>query len=888
MLFSDIEGSTSLLLRLGDRYAEALSAQRALLRSAISASHGREMGTEGDSFFVVFESAGDAVGCAVAAQHALAGHDWPDGIEVRVRMGLHSGEPAQHEGGYVGLDVHRAARIAAAAHGGQVVLSDATRLLVQARLPVGVSIRDLGFHRLKDLEAPERLCQLIVPGLPEQFPPLKSLGARAGTVPGVHGFPAALTSFVGRVAAVDEVCGLLDGCRLVTVTGPGGVGKTRLATEAAHRIAPRFADGACLVELAAVQESAMVPAAVAVALGIPQSPDRSAADSLAVAARMQVLLVLDNCEHIIGAAADLCETMLPVADDVRILATSQEPLRVAGEGRYRLAPLSVAQPGDPANAAGSEAVSLFVDRARRVDPHFSLDTESALTVARLVARLDGMPLAIELAAARVEALGVEQLLDRLDDRFALLASGDRRAAARQRSLAATVDWSYQLLDAEEQRVFRQLSVFPGPFTLEATRTVAGPRAEPAVLHLVDCSLISPPRPGPDGRARYLMLETLRAYGTDRLAEAGEEHAAAAGLARYALQVATQAAEGMRTGVGELAAARWLDAEDAATQQALTWALEHEPLQALRLAIALAPWWVQRGRTKAGYSLLEAAAAHADRAADAWPSAQYWLGYLANLIGEFDTGLGHYEAASEAVADDPRSPVLVDVIAGHANCLVNLGRTAEAAEQAGRALDLAREIGYPAGQARALLNLSIAAQYAGDTEQALDWARQASQIDQQAIPGRLARQCNHNVADILLDVGDLAAAETSCVTELDRARQAGDLISQSFCLDVLAELDHRSGRIAEAAQHLKEALEIATRIGNRLRMIDCLNNCGYLCAATQRWADAVTMWAAYLACLAELGMSDSRPRQSAAGSRCAWLGSRWDPTEPVPLRNAART
>jgi predicted ATPase/class 3 adenylate cyclase/DNA-binding CsgD family transcriptional regulator len=859
MLFSDIEGSTSLLLRLGDRYAEALSAQRALLRSAISGNRGREMGTEGDSFFVVFESAGDAVRCAVAAQRALVQHDWPDGIEVRVRMGLHSGEPTQHEDGYVGLDIHRAARIAATAHGGQVVLSDATRLLVEARLPTEVSIRDLGFHRLKDLETPEHLYQLAGPGLREQFPLLKSLGARAGTQAGAHGFPAALTSFVGRAEAVDEVCRLLDGYRLVTVTGPGGMGKTRLATEAARRVAARFADGACLVELAGVQEPDLVPAAVAMALGIPQSPDRSAADSLAVADRMQALLVLDNCEHIIGAAADLCETMLPVADDVRILATSQEPLRVAGEARYRLAPLSVPQPNDQAEAVASEAVSLFVDRAKRVDPHFSLDPESALTVARLVARLDGMPLAIELAAARVEALGVEQLLERLDDRFALLASGNRRATARQRSLAATVDWSYQLLDAEEQRVFRQLSVFPGPFTLEATKALAGPRAEPAVLHLVDCSLISPPRPGPDGRARYLMLETLRAFGADRLTEAGEEQVAAAKLAEHALQVATQAAEGMRTSVGEQAPAQWLDTEDATTQQALTWALEHEPGLAMRLAMALAPWWVQRGRVTAGYAQLQVAAdrAAADRADpdDAWVEAQYWLGYLANLAGEFDSGLAHYTVALDATADRPRSPLLVDILAGRANCLLNLGRIAEAAEEARRALDLALQIDYWTGEARALLTLSFAAQYAGDEEKALDWARQATRVDQRAIPGRLARQCNHNLADNLLDVGDLAAAEDICVIELDRGQQAGDLISQAFCLDLLAELDQRSGRIPEAAQHLREALEISTRIGNRLRQIDCLNNCGHLCAATERWADAVTMWAAYLSCLEELGMAD---------------------------------
>jgi non-specific serine/threonine protein kinase len=677
-----------------------------------------------------------------------------------------------------------------------------------------------------------------------------------------RGLASPLTTFVGRTEAVQEVAGLLDGSRLVTITGPGGVGKTRLAIEVARQVAGRFADGACLVELAAVQEPALVPAAVAAALGIPQAPDLSVADSLAAAVgRLQVLLVLDNCEHLVGAVADLCETMLLAADDVRVLASSQEPLRVAGETRYRLAPLSVPQPDEQADSPESEAVRLFADRARRVDPHFRIDPESAPAVARLVTRLDGMPLAIELAAARVEALGLAQLLDRLDDRFALLASGDRRVTGRQRSLAATVDWSYHLLDSEEQQVFRRLSVIPGPFTLEATTAVAGPGAEPAVLHLVDCSLLSPPRIGRDGRPRYLMLETLRAYGAGRLAEAGEQQAAAARLAEYALALATQAAEDMQTGAGELAATRWLDTEDATTQQALTWALEHDPGLALQLAVALAPWWVTRGRVTSGYPLLLAAAEGAPRAegvprmGDAWPAAQYWLGYCANLAGDFLGALKHYALAISAVADDPRSPVLADAASGRANCLLNLRRNAEAAEEAERAVDLARDIGYPAGEARALLTLSIAAQYAGDEPKALDWARQATQIDPRAIPGRLARQCNDSLADILVDVGDLTAAEDTCVTELDRARQAGDLISQSFCLDLLAELDQRVGRIPEAGAHLRESLEIATRIGNRLRLINCLNNCGHLCAATGRPADAVTMWAAFVTCLKEIGMSD---------------------------------
>ena len=334
------------------------------------------------------------------------------------------------------------------------------------------------------------------------------MAAAAG---GVHGFPAVLTSFVGRAGPVREVAGLLERHRLVMVTGPGGVGKTRLAGQVARAVAGRFADGAWLAELAPVRDPAQVPAVVAAALGVREQPGVPAAEAVArVLARQQLLLVLDNCEHVIGAAAGLCAGLLAACDDVRVLATSREPLALAGEARYRLGPLALPGPGEAAEAGGSEAVALFADRARQVDAHFTLDGQAGPVVARLVTRLDGMPLAIELAAARVEALGAGQLLDRLDDRFALLTAGDRLAAGRHRSLAATVEWSYRLLEEGERRVFRLVSVFPGPFTLEAAEAVAGPGAGPALLHLVDCSLLVPPRAGPDSRWRYVMLETLRA------------------------------------------------------------------------------------------------------------------------------------------------------------------------------------------------------------------------------------------------------------------------------------------------------------------------------------------------------------------------------------------
>jgi hypothetical protein len=449
------------------------------------------MGTEGDSFFVVFESAGDAVQCCAAAQRAFSAHDWPGGVAVRVRMGLYSGEPSRHEDGYIGLDVHLAARIAATAHGGQVVLSEATRLLVASRLPRDPSLRDLGVHRLKDIEEPEQLYQLVAAGLQERFPPLKSLSPPApmvGISGGVRGFPALLTSFVGRARELDEVAELLNRHRLVTVTGPGGVGKTRLAGEVARRVAGRFADGVWLAELAGVADLDLVPAAVATSLGIQQGGAASVMEALAeVLAARQVLLMLDNCEHLIDAVAALCGTLLPAADDVRILATSREPARVAGQARYRLPPLSLPEPAQAAGADGPGA------------------------------------------------------LDRLDDQFNLLADTDRLAPSRHRSLAATIQWSYELLSDDEQRVFRRISVFPRPFTLEAAEAVAGAEAGPAVL-----------------------------------------------------QVAGQAAEGLATRDGELASARSLDAEDATMQQAQGWALEHDQEAGLRLVIVLAPWWLLRG------------------------------------------------------------------------------------------------------------------------------------------------------------------------------------------------------------------------------------------------------------------------------------------------------
>ena len=668
----------------------------------------------------------------------------------------------------------------------------------------------------------------------------------------MHGFPAALTSFVGRAGVVDEIAGHLGQYRLVTVTGPGGAGKTRVAAEVARRVAGRFADGVWLAELAAVRDPAQVAAAVAAALGIRELPAVAAADALAQAlAGRQLLLVLDNCEQVIGAAAELCGRLLLGADDVRVLATSREPLQIGGEARYRLGPLSLPDPDDPEAADGSEAVALFADRARRADASFALDGQTAPVVARLVARLDGMPLAIELAAARVEALGVAQLLDRIDDRFTLLEAGDRLAAARQRSLAAAVEWSYRLLDERERRVFRAVSAFPGPFTLEGAEAVAGAGARPAVLHLVDCSLLVPPRAGPDGRSRYVMLETLRAYGAGLLAGAGEGDAVAAALAGYALRVAEDAVAGLTAGTGEVAAARWLDAEDATMHRVLDWALEHDAALghdaavAPRLAAALGWWWQIRGRLAGEVPLLRAAVDRAAAGSDAWCAGHTWLGRASMDSADPAGALRHFTAVRDAIGDHGPFPLLARCLTGRSATLLTMGRIAEAAGDARRSLALARDGDHPVAEALALAVLSLVACASGDRVGAVQLARQAERISA-GLHGPEARVCGHTLTTVLIEVGDLAAAERMCAAGLADARDAADVWSLGNLLEKMVVLDLASGRYAAAASHLREALQTALRTGLRRKVIEDLDCCGYLCARTGRSAEAVTVWAAVVA------------------------------------------
>jgi predicted ATPase/DNA-binding CsgD family transcriptional regulator len=551
---------------------------------------------------------------------------------------------------------------------------------------------------------------------------------------------------------------------------------------------------------------------------------------------------------VIGAAAELCGRLLLGADDVRVLATSREPLRIAGEVRYRLGSLTLPDPGDLAAATRCEAVTLFADRARRVEPGFALDEKTAATVARLVARLDGLPLAIELAAARVDALGVTQLLDRIDDRFRLLSDGDRLAEDRQRSLAGAVRWSYQLLDDTERRVFRAVSVFPGPFTLEAAEAVAGAGAGQAVLRLVDCSLLLPPQTGLDDRSRYGMLETLRAYGAGLLAEAGEEDAVCATLAEYAAKLADQARTEVYTRTRELDGLRYLDAEDATLRHVLAWALEHEPDTAVRLALALAPWWGIRGRLASQAPLLTAVAELADPGSGEWCGAHMFLGQVAQHSEDPPAALDHFTLARDALEDpaypvDAAGPWLLSLcLGGRASALLRLRRLAEAIEDSRRALDLARETGIGGLEATAMASLSHAVWHDGDRDGALRLARQALAIAAE-FAGSLQRGLSQIVAGILTEAGDLAAAEQACAAALTSSRDVGDLTNLCGVLWHRTILDLRTERIDDAPAHLRELLQIATQTGLRPLLPAGLDCCGHLCAATERPAEALTVWAA---------------------------------------------
>ncbi|MGE5265064.1 MAG: ATP-binding protein, partial [Acidobacteriota bacterium] len=580
-LFTDIEGST----RLWDRFPGEMRATMLRHDSLIETSVAEKGGVlvrprgEGDSRFAVFPRASDAVAAAGIIQRRLADEAWPIPMPLRVRIALHTGEADLRDGDYYGSSVNRCARLRAAAHGGQTLLSQATRDLVQDTLPPGYSLRDMGEHRLKDLRVQEHIFQLVLPGLPVEFPPLEGLEK-----PRTNLSPL-LSTFVGREQEMVELKKVLARARLVTITGPGGAGKTRLALQVAADTLDDYPDGVWLVELAPLADPTLVPQLVANALSVREQEGQPLTQTLLDYLRAkQLLLVLDNCEHLIQAVAEQVDQVMCCAPALRILATSREPLGTAGEVVWSIPPLSFPRFGAELNVdhlAKYDAIRLFVDRARAAQPGFAVTVQNAPAVIQICTSLDGAPLAIELAAARVRVLSVEEIAARLDDRFRLLASGVRTASPRQQNLRALINWSYDLLSDAERILFRRLAIFAGGWTLESAEAVCAGKPDPdspcdlemfdildLLSHLVDKSLVvAEPQ---DGIERFRFLETIRQYSQERMVESGEAECLAERHAGYFCRMA----EGCYRKLWGPEQGRWLarlDADHDNLRAALEWA-----------------------------------------------------------------------------------------------------------------------------------------------------------------------------------------------------------------------------------------------------------------------------------------------------------------------------
>jgi predicted ATPase/class 3 adenylate cyclase len=788
-LFTDIEGSTALLRRLGDgEYGRVLADHQALIRAALAAHDGREVDTQGDAFFAVFSSPTGCVAAVIQMQRALEARAWPGGEHVRVRMGVHTGEAATTAtGALVGLDVHRAARVGAIAHGGQVLLSETAATLVRDSLPPGASLTDLGAHRLKDLGRPEQVFQLDAAGLPADFPPLRSLGNPA--LP--NNLPAQLSAFIGRDRERSEVRVLAETRRLVTLTGAGGSGKTRLALQVAAELLDGSGDGVWLVELAAVADGDAVPAAVCEALGIGGQPGRGVLDGLLDALAFQsVLIVLDNCEHLIGACAKIADAILRRCPRVHLLVTSREPLGIGGETIYRVPPLSLPDPADPAPASG-DAIALLAERAREQGVDLALDGETLPLMVAVCRRLDGLPLAIELAAARLRSLSLAGLQDRLDQRFRLLTGGSRTALARQQTLRATVDWSYSLLNTAEKALLRLLSVFAESFDLDAVEGVCGGGDfetfdTPDLLgSLVDKSLVVA-EPA-DGALRYRLLETIRQFAAERLAEAGDEAAAArAAHCQYFLALAEAAGphlEGPEQG-------RWfarLDADHANLRRAAEHAASdpEETARVLRCGVALRGYWLARSRYREA------------------------LGLLLPVLDRPEAGT------------DPRlfGAALVTVV-----CVAPLVDLAPARRYGDQAVELARRLGDDRLLADALAMLSAMYFFAGEADRGLPLGREAVDrarpLGDDVLLGRCLMVCLLS-GDLIepAQSGRLLAEGIAC------AERSGNQLLLSYLHNNAAVHALRGGDIPAARAHLDQAYQAERAIGQESGVV--LANLGWV-------------------------------------------------------------
>jgi len=791
-LFTDIEGHTRILERLGERYAAIKERHDATVRSAIAAGEGREVSTAGDSFFAVFPTPTGAIHAAVTIQRQLATTLWPDGAIARVRIGVHTGEGKLSGDTYLGLDVNRAARIAAAAHGGQVLLSDATRALVERSLPSGTRLRDLGPHRLKDLAHAERLHQLVLEGMEQDFPPPRTLDARPNNL------PAQVTRFIGRHDEVARVRELLTDRRLVTLTGPGGTGKTRLGLQVATETLVDHQDGAFFVDLSPLSDPGLVAAEIASTLGMRPESGRPEVETVSDHLRdKDLLLLLDNFEQVLEAGPSVVEPLLGAAAGVRFLITSRVPLHLYGEQEFPVPPLGLATPErlPPLEAlAQIEAVAMFVERATSHRADFRMTEANARAVVEITVRLDGLPLAIELAASRAGLLSPEELLARLERRLPLLTAKERNVPERQRTLRRTIEWSYELLEQAEQRMFWRMAVFAGRADLQAVEAVVNPKGElgldtlDGLASLVDKNLAR--RVDAGGESRFAMLETIREYGLERLAESGEEslihrrHAAHWIQAGERLSVAPPARQSVLT--------RRLENDHDNIRSALGWAVQSGDAEAgLQLGAALRDFWRLSGHVKEGLR---------------------WLAELLELPGT---------AA--------RTPIRARALTAAADLSGWIGDAANLS-YAAEAVELYRELGDPRGIPDALEELGAAQLGVGDLAAARASLEEARQLHIGLGNRQKAGETTMALGIVALTEQRLDRARERFEDALATFRDLDDAYWVAFAERLLGSVEGLGGNYDAGEERLRASLTIAQQHKLPVMIASCLYSFAYLALA----------------------------------------------------------
>jgi predicted ATPase/class 3 adenylate cyclase len=879
MLFTDVEGSTRLLDQLGlERYSDALDLHRRLLREAFELHDGYEVDCAGDSFFVAFSTAEAAVSAASEAQRSLAAAAWPDGDAFRVRMGVHTGEPLVVHPQYVGIDVHKAARIMAAGHGEQVLLSRATCELLDSR----TAVLDLGEHRLKDLGEPQGLFQLLIDGLPTIFPAPRTLENRPTNL------PVQLNMFIGRLRELQQVGAILrrPETRLLTLTGPGGTGKTRLGLHVAAELVEDHSDGAYLVALASIRDPALVLPTIARTLGLREQGNVPIAATLTDFVRDRtLLLLLDNFEHVLDAGPDVA-SMLASAPGLKLLVTSRAPLRLSAERVFPVPPLDLPGPDarDPTALTHYDAVALFVERARAAQPNFEVTNENAPAVADICLRLDGLPLALELAGARVGALGPRALLARLEKRLAFLTGGARDSDERQRTLRNTIEWSYDLLTPEEQELFGSLAVFVGGCGLETACAVCRPDAEDEgvmlelLVSLVDKSLLRQTEDA-DGEPRFWMLETIREYAAERLDAAATSATLRGRHLRWFLALAERFDAELRGHEQGLALDR-LEAENDNFRAALRFALDDaQATEALRLVGALGSFWRLRGYVSEGR---------------AWAAAALSLGGPAEPS---DRGRALQEAGNlalhqsdHATADASLSEALlvarrIGDAEGETRCLAlrafsmsARGVHSEAHELAEQAVSVARERTGPATLAQVLRVLGSVYVEWGRSDEAQSVFEESLQLLDGLDDALATAQTLADQAWALELDGRHAEAIALCERVLQRVRTLGAVENTASVLHTYGLACLGCGDDVRAVQALRESLALAFEAEDRLSTAYVLDA---LAAASAR---EDPRQAAQLAGLAEaIAASAGTPLNPRARALVAArieearaaLGPRWD-------------